>query len=389
MPNKDDKDKFGISDMHLLSQAIDLLRFPLALMVIYLHLDTQGALVGNSGFDFTSVAGWETVTRVSVSHVLTHVAVPTFFLISGFLFFRNIENWDWKKYITKLKSRWHSLMLPFLVWILMVFAFTAIQDVINGMTLSNVWTTKSKDFWHIFFDYYTWDTQFIDFFGEVKHNVAPIISPLWFLRDLIILVVFSPVVYFLVRWLRGVLLLPILAAFIFGVWFCVFPTSTSCLFFSLGAYLALNKINIVVVVKKFRALILPVAIGLWIAASAYDGRHTSIGAYLFTFYILFGVPTMFLLASLLVERFGVRPNKTLVSGCFFIYASHLAFFPVVRTPLSIVNGRLHSLIPGNSSLEGLVCFICAPLLTAMLCLVMLGLLRKICPRIANVLAGNK
>lgn len=74
----------------LQSSVIDWLRFPLAIAVVFIHsfgaypfdLDT----LHSGPFTGMSIYNW---IRICFSHVFTHIAVPTFYVISGYLFFCN------------------------------------------------------------------------------------------------------------------------------------------------------------------------------------------------------------------------------------------------------------------------------------------------------------
>lgn len=83
------------------SRTISSLRFPLAVMVVAIH-----SFITIKGWDYNCIATQGLGSNVAVfimiffSHVLCHIAVPTFFLISGFLFFTNFGSGNftsWKK----------------------------------------------------------------------------------------------------------------------------------------------------------------------------------------------------------------------------------------------------------------------------------------------------
>ena len=95
----------------LQSQVIDWLRFPLAVAVVFIHS------FGNPPVEDISLLQIDPLTgenlfhwvRICLSHVATHIAVPTFFVISGYLFFRKVDNWNMQVYRKKMKSRFHTL----------------------------------------------------------------------------------------------------------------------------------------------------------------------------------------------------------------------------------------------------------------------------------------
>ena len=80
-----------INFSELLSSTIDLLRFPLAIMVIFTHMNPHVINLIDADFSLFSGHGIYNIVGIVGSHVLTHIAVPTFFLISGFLFFNNFK----------------------------------------------------------------------------------------------------------------------------------------------------------------------------------------------------------------------------------------------------------------------------------------------------------
>ena len=69
------------------SKTIRLLRFPLIIMVLYVHCFGPGE-VDMLAMDYSSLSGMDcfNIFRVFVTRVLCHVAIPSFFIISGYLF---------------------------------------------------------------------------------------------------------------------------------------------------------------------------------------------------------------------------------------------------------------------------------------------------------------
>lgn len=85
------------------SQVINLIRFPLAVMVVLIHCGSRSFVDGGEWF------------RTLVSDVLPAIAVPLFFVISGFLFFQGLEQWDWEKWKGKMRRRVKTLLIPYLI----------------------------------------------------------------------------------------------------------------------------------------------------------------------------------------------------------------------------------------------------------------------------------
>lgn len=68
-------------------KAIDLLRFPLAILVLYIHTD----LITTNSSSSVSLDGTPFLWNIDylMSKVIGSVSVPAFFLLSGLLFFKN------------------------------------------------------------------------------------------------------------------------------------------------------------------------------------------------------------------------------------------------------------------------------------------------------------
>lgn len=101
----------------LQSKTISLLRFPLALMVVFIHSFGESA----SSYEvasWTNINGMDVynIFRIFFSHVVSHPAVPVFFMISGFLFFYKIESYNWRMYFSKLRKRFRTVFIPYLIW---------------------------------------------------------------------------------------------------------------------------------------------------------------------------------------------------------------------------------------------------------------------------------
>lgn len=101
------------------SRVIDTMRFPLAAMVVLLHSQQIGTDYNLP--NWTNMSGEDIFTAVNIffSHALCHVAVPVFFVISGYLFFYGIKKFDGKIYFDKLKKR-SRFIIPYLLWNLSV-----------------------------------------------------------------------------------------------------------------------------------------------------------------------------------------------------------------------------------------------------------------------------
>lgn len=225
------------------SSVISSLRFPLAVMVVYVHY------FGSAPCDMShiSVASFSeldlyNLIRVGITATICQVAVPTFFLISGFLFFQNLSNWNWKVWKGKIKRRVFTLLVPYLLWNCIRLCFNA---SINGYHIYHRQGIDSALLW-----LKGQVTPMI--FWAMENTNCPIHTPFWFIRDLIVMVCISPLYFLLMRKrLLGGLTLTFLS-----IVYCLhlMPMQpleslpgfsiTAMLFFGLGAYLAIQKVKI-------------------------------------------------------------------------------------------------------------------------------------------------
>lgn len=158
-------------------------------------------------------------------------AVPLFFIISGYLFFYNVKDDAWRAVLKrKLLSRVKSLFLPFIYWSLFFCCFILLCEVIpftarfiNGGFLEQI-------------------SQ--GYCGKLICEVftKPLAFHLWFLRDLIVLVILSPVIYALLRFCKGYLGILLLAIIVVNVVASISINGLSSFFwFVLGGYIGYNK----------------------------------------------------------------------------------------------------------------------------------------------------
>lgn len=384
----------------LQSTTIDLLRFPLAIMVIFIHMLPPVVGVDGADFPVLSGSGILNITEITLSYVIPFIAVPCFFLISGYLFFANFQKWSFEGYKSKLRSRIKTLVLPYILWNLVPFLIVlgkmTFRVVVRGKPSDELISMLSKDIWHIFYDTYHWDAG-VSWLGEKLYLAGPFDLPLWFLRDLIVVTLFTPVIYFMIRKFKIYFIALLALAFVSGVWILLPGFGiTAFFFFSLGTYMALNKINIVQFVHKYKYLIVPLFLLQLCLKVYFYGGNTTISPsiampliYFCTFFICFGVFFAFYVASYCALKFKARPNKLLVSSCFFIYALHDLYMPGIGRLLDTVRSYTAKLIPIDNAWGELLAYLLIPFLTAAVCILILQGLRRIAPRFAAVISGNR
>ena len=155
-----------------LSKKIANTNLILTIMIVLLHSDCFTYLSnGEKYYDVTKYIS-------SFIQKFCSIAVPTFFVLSSYLFFINYDN---SKYFVKLKSRIKSLVVPYLCWSTIFLIFFVI--------ISNL----------------PWFSMFNGVFTPIEYSVSFFIKNilmstydgvLWFVRDLFIFVLLAPIIYF-------------------------------------------------------------------------------------------------------------------------------------------------------------------------------------------------
>ena len=93
------------------------MRLPLALCIIMIHLHMEPSSTAIGWGSFGSLDVWRIFACVSINEVAS-VAVPLFFMISGYLFFVG-GKWNGTVFTGKLRRRIHSLLVPYVLFCLL------------------------------------------------------------------------------------------------------------------------------------------------------------------------------------------------------------------------------------------------------------------------------
>ena len=93
------------------SAKINILRPCLLLLVVFNHCTAGMDMINGGGNSLIS-----NYIQIYLGKTLTPAAVSTFFVISGYLYFANVTDFNRDVYITKTKKRIKSLIIPYLLW---------------------------------------------------------------------------------------------------------------------------------------------------------------------------------------------------------------------------------------------------------------------------------
>ncbi len=359
----------------LLSKTISYLRFPLIVGVVLIH---GNILVMNIQGTVIRYDRWPIVAFVInlFSSVFADICVPLFFFISGFLFFFN-SDFSKEIYLGKLKKRVKTLLVPYLIWNFVGFMILLIQvhpKVIRFFPLLKEYRVDITSFLSSF-----WVTNLpISMSGPAN----PINTPLWFIRDLMVLVLLSPIIWWLIKRLKlgTIIVLGIIWFFTLGDKFG-FPglCHQSLFFFPLGAYFGINRFNFVGMISKWQ-LIPFIYFGIAIVDAV--SKTESYNAALHNVGVLFGMVSIVYLVSLLLRNNKIQVNNFLIGASFFVYALHNLFLGKV-TKIIIMYLR------PESPIMVLLIYFVMPIIVIILCLIIYKAIDKFSPLICSVMTGGR
>lgn len=371
----------------LRSQSLDLLRFPLAVVVVSVHVFSNSSLMlAGRWYDFTAYPLFRELSYL-VYGFLKGQSVPIYFFIAGYVFFL-CQRFDLATYKHKLRNRFKSLFIPYIIWNLLTVALYAFKQlpVFSGLRATAVST------WH--FSWRSFLSAFWMYDGGLTpdglhaanvHAVFPIDQPLWFLRDLMILALCSPLLYYLLRRLKAVLLWALGVAWMACDQFYLgYPNAivTATFFFSWGAYMSINQKDILHYFGKYFKL------SLWLypalAVCCFLLLHVDIrmADFVKSLNVIAGLFFAYNLAAWLIRRGKCRVHIGLASAGFFIYVAH---YLICLRVLKI----LFILFRPSSGIGACMLFLLTivVVVAALLCVFML--LQRLAPRFLKVIAGRK
>ena len=342
----------------ILSIAISWMRFPLIFMIVLLHCYCAIDAHGHPNF-------FQWVYPFGL--LFGETGVPAFFFISGFLFF-----YSSKVYSQKIQSRVHTLLIPYLFWnglILLAYVLIWLMGkpmMIMGKSIADYGLV---DYLRAFIDRGSWDSG----------NGVPMLCPYWYIRNLMVICVFSPIIYYSIRYLKWI---PILALL---VWWISIPyngmIASSLLFFSIGAYFSIEQKNPIVVLQKYKIAFLCI----WAVAFLIDWAHCFMNVpYALYFHRISLLLNIFLLL-LVGSSFGNKHylgREILDKSAFWIYTMHY--------PMTIAFGTISAkyLLEAPDWLVFVYYWFTVLCITT-LCVISYVILHRLCPKVLSFITGNR
>ena len=345
-----------------LSAAIAWIRFPLILCVVMLHCYCTVPLApGDHSMYYYLVYPF--------GLWLGESGVPAFFFISGFLFYVSQ-----KTYTQKVASRIHTLLYPYIFWNTLflaiyigLFLIGHPQDIL-GRSIGDY---NAIDYLRAYIDR-----------GEFSDgNNGPILCTYWYVRNLFILCLLSPIWFYLNKYLKC-----IWTALLLVWWMSLHHNALlaeSLLFFNLGALFAINDINPLKITERSKSILL--YIWAFFAIADYLS-HTfiplEVAFYLHRISLILNIFGFLHIADMIVKGNKQKTNTYLAGSVFWIFATH--------DHLAIALRRLCVKLFGNySDIIQVTLYFATFLIVLAICLTSYQITKYLFPNIVNFATGNR
>lgn len=364
----------------------DILRFPLVLLIVFLHCKGVPEIHPIDWHHFGAMDSYNFL-RHYLSNVISCVAVPTFFLMSGYLFYYRSDFFSIKLYKDKIVRRIKSLLVPYFFWNTL-YLVGNVFFVVRGSEYTNMWAAVIallKDYggWRVFWDCQLMEGEFDIPIGFAQDNSAPLLVPMWFVRDLWVVCLFSPVLWWLTKKLDIVFICLLAGCYVFQFWpYLHGVSSVSFFFFSMGIYMCMHSNKMDAFFKKVGKFIF-IATSLLSLVLVY---LTDI-QYVYQPYILRGFAILVSLFALYLSYMCLGGKticlEKLSKASFVIYAAHMVF---ISKYVKILIGRL---IPSEDVVFLMLEYVMVPIITTSICIIIYITVRKFIPNMILFLNGGR
>ena len=337
----------------------EYISFLLSILIFFIHSNFAQDIVSDSLISVVNC-------RVSYffSDSITRFAVPMFFMLSGLSFFKNYDN---KKYLTKIKARIFTLVIPYLLW-------------------NTIWML-----WEIFTSY-----SFLAKFSSGEPYPLTLTSilkgiffyncniPFWFIFDLIIFSLAAPVVFLIIKnkyvGMISVIFLSIVSLFGIHLPVDLFYYPMAIVFYLMGAIIGYHFYDFA---SKKSSKPMQIAslvfLAVYILAKNIAPQRMHINNYLaqILVYTLASF-SLWNIADMFIE--GIKP-RAIYRRSFAIYAMHL--------PVAIVILKIFDFCTPQSQWLKIPKFIMMIITTLVIINFVCAFLEKFASKIYAILMGNR
>lgn len=330
------------------------LYFILAIFVLLQHT------INITIYSFSSEMGSIVYYFEVVINRLFEIAVPMYFVLSGYMFYQNI---DWGNILSKWKRRIFTLVIPYLIWNFIAYVYWCV--VTNISFVSGKLNMETVHF------------SIIHFLKEVIvwNNPLDVYGPFWFIHSLIIFVMLAPLIHMFNMlmnkiyggWIKCVIYVVVVAFLMYK--------SSALGWYMFGVMLSnVCKKEIWKFQQKYSKVCWIFGV-IWIVMASCDITH----AVWITILNLIGM--IFLWLLIYRKRFSKENGLLIWKTYFWIYCGHYLLLETIE--------KLWYLMTGDHVWCALVDLLLIPLIVLVILEATGKLFSKICPKVWKVAIGQR
>lgn len=354
---------------HDSSRRLNLLRFPAIIGILYIHAYGTTISFADATLGKADTNAVTDCIRILISQCLARIAVPIFFLLSGYLFFANFT-WSPQAYLHKLQARLQSLLIPYLFWNLLMLAMTILSQTLptigpyfpEGALMTGRYTL---------FEYLN------ALLGFTRY---PIAYHMWFIRDLMLLALLTPAIVVMLRFAALPFFLVTYYCWVSESWPIAAPGAVGVLFFSSGAFFGMKRKSLFCLDRFGPAALLaslPIILADVVFYSAWFHRYLHR-----TGLIIEVIATLYLTKMVAGHTALSKMIGTLTAASFFVYAAHEPLLWIMRT-------LAYQYVPLDGPYTILFLYLGIPVMVTIALLLLHRILDKFCPSALKVISGGR
>lgn len=333
-----------------LSDKLTILYTVLIIMVIYIH---------GTYLEIENYALVKFLQRF-IGLGICHIANCLFFCLSGYMFAYSIKTEI--DVIIKIKKRFSSLLMPYLLWnVIFVLWYVLLYiipetekwvnnyDIVKNVLCQPIWQTIYDLWW------------------------SPAAFHLWFLRDLLVMIAFTPLLWIWAQkhWFSA-FLIALISTYFYG-WL---------VYFWAGIFLAVKKLDIETYPHSIWIIIS--CTFLYIGYAVYVSIYETLPSYIEVFINFAGIYMIWSIYDLFVQgRCMARKGiwKWICGYSFFVYCFHEPTFNIIK--------KVFGTIGRQNEFALIFFYIFNPWIMMAVAIVVAKLLQYVLPSVYKVLTGGR
>lgn len=380
----------ALSDLD--SKTIRILKNYLLFFVVFCHMNPTTWRFDQTDFSLFSIGSINNALGIGLSYTLGHISIPLYFLMSGLLFWKEDVRWSWSLYCQKIYSRIYRLLIPYVLWnalsILTYLFYWLWSFYRQDASVVEVDTPLASGL-HLFWDTCKWGFHKTDWLGTPTINSGPLVVPLWYVRDLIVVVLLTPALF------RGILqfgryfIIFLLICYITQIWTHIPGLSIDAVFFfTLGLYISISGKSLVRISRVVAIPNIILSVVLFCICVYYGGIATNIGNYYYRVFALFGSLSIVYFASFLSNNNRFQKDTIFVNSAFFVYAIHACWFEPIG---SVLSNAQYIMIKLTTRLNcpWVIYYLFTPFVVIFICMIIYKICSLIFPSFCALLSGTK